>query len=108
MRIFDVGTFGAVLLIIGSVLIGPINSTTEDGSFYGTPETVEETCERALREMGVVVSYAGEGAPEPGGGVWTFPNGLKLQTGEAFTRIGWEWIKGEPICLPAPSGMVRP
>ncbi len=115
---------GAVFLIIGGVLLGPIERRTIQGWGWDKTlaclgeksddplgrlgqrkelcrekslEPIAKTCEQAMREIGAFLAPPG------------VPPGFRPED-ESKTSPGDEWrlIGGEKVlCIPAPSGLVR-
>ena len=103
----------AVLLIIGSAVVGPIEvrqvplfdilSGTEITNCTNiktkkqctTAEPIAETCARAMKEIGVIIF------PLPGPGIFSDENYLMYQTED--NRL----VKLPVRCIPAPSGLVK-
>ena len=115
----------AVFLIIGGVLLGPIEARLQQqclpesaggpkhsGGYYNMEncldrETTAETCARAMREIGAqhVTDYTKND-----------PGGARLLAGQSSddlgehidpAKSGW-FLGGQPVlCLPAPTGLVR-
>ena len=106
---------GSVLLIIGAAVVGPIEASgVIDGKWLGVSphvcapacrsETIAETCERVMREIGAVGSI--------------------IPAGQASCTVVEAWMMRKPIdaclpkpdywlgnqqvlCIPAPSGLKR-
>lgn len=90
----------AVYLIIGSVMMGPIERlytirSAEDGLGQMKYETTAETCARAIREIGAVPFNPLRGQP----------NRRSYQL-RHFTPSGKPW-NINVLCIPAPSGLVQ-
>lgn len=107
---------GAVLLIIGAAVIGPIQSKvmpvrentpyTTCGFLYGQMtvderldqckplplkyETIAETCERAMQEIGATKE-------------WPYPNNPRQP--KPPTKGAWYLKDTRVFCIPAPSGL---
>ena len=117
MKLMEAGT---VFLIIGGVLLGPIEGMLIGGSLDSIHadcivmtedqvvdpkcrpvfEPTGETCARAMREIGAFL------APP------SLPPGFRMEDekDEKAVRPGdkWRLIGGEKVlCIPAPSGLVR-
>ncbi len=119
MKVVDAG---AVVLIIGGVMVGPIesmtapgwdwtdtlecmwNRATKKGLIERSPpcwlqslEPIAKTCERAMREIGAFPA-----PPE-------VPPGFRMEDESKASPWGdWRLMGGEKVlCIPAPSGLVR-
>lgn len=115
----------AVLLIIGSATIGPIEAEFHDtlkpgescvqgpgvNTCPGRYESLPELCERAMREAGLRLATSGM---KPDGSSygpmqWTTQRGLKTMTGAQYWKgsDGSEYYLNDVRCIPVPTGYRR-
>ncbi|KKK88476.1 hypothetical protein LCGC14_2742750, partial [marine sediment metagenome] len=89
---------------------------TDPGLASSTPvdcslETTAETCARAMKEMGIRNSRAGEkpdGSLHPPNLVWqNFNDSRERVTGTPITVVGDKIIDGHVLCIPVPAGLRR-